>query len=106
MFEARLTILRADGTVIGDSWANPEEMENHLNRPEIERARVDGNLQLRYSDTIGQDLLYFAIPIEQDEELFGYARVGLSVESLNQMNRTVWIVVTASFFWHFLLFYC
>ncbi|MBM7838477.1 two-component system phosphate regulon sensor histidine kinase PhoR [Alkalihalobacillus xiaoxiensis] len=103
LFEARLTILRADGTVIGDSWANPEEMENHLNRPEIERARVDGNLQLRYSDTIGQDLLYFAIPIEQDEELFGYARVGLSVESLNQMNRTVWIVVTASFFLAFFI---
>lgn len=98
LFEARLTILNENGTVIGDSWAIPEEMENHINRPEIQRAQADGELQLRYSDTIGTDLLYFALPLDLNNQLVGYARVGLSVESLKQMNRTVWVVVTVSFF--------
>ncbi|BAD65245.1 two-component sensor histidine kinase [Shouchella clausii KSM-K16] len=95
--EARLTIIDAEGNVIGDSWADPKEMENHLDRPEIQRARLDDELELRFSETIGEELLYYALPLEEGREMFGYVRVGVSVEPLNHMNRTVWTVIGVSF---------
>src|SRR5262245_5060211 len=32
---SRVTIIRADGTVLGDSEADPAQMENHAGRPEV-----------------------------------------------------------------------
>ncbi|MED4129185.1 two-component system histidine kinase PnpS [Shouchella miscanthi] len=105
LFEGRLTIIDDTGTVLGDSWAEPEEMENHLDRPEIKRALADNDVELRYSETIGEDLLYYALPLYEDEMLLGYIRVGLSVESLNQINQTVWFVIAASFFIAFFILF-
>ncbi|UTR05278.1 ATP-binding protein [Alkalihalobacillus sp. LMS6] len=105
IFEGRLTIIAADGTVFGDSWANPAQMENHLDRPEIVRALADDDVELRYSETIGEDLLYYAQPLYEEDELLGYVRIGLSVESLNQINHTVWLVITASFILAFLILF-
>ena len=36
----QVSIIRPDGTVISDSRTNPENMENHLPRPEL-RPRID-----------------------------------------------------------------
>ncbi|MFB4210679.1 two-component system histidine kinase PnpS [Shouchella sp. JSM 1781072] len=105
IFEGRLTIIAADGTVFGDSWANPAQMENHLNRPEIVRALADDDVELRYSETIGEDLLYYAQPLYEADELLGYVRIGLSVESLNQINHTVWLVISVSFILAFLILF-
>lgn len=59
--DARITFVAPDGTVLGDSNANPDDMENHRTRPEI-AAALEGEVGvgLRRSDTLGTEHLYLA----------------------------------------------
>jgi two-component system phosphate regulon sensor histidine kinase PhoR len=61
---ARITIIAPDGTVIGDSDADPAGMNNHLDRPEIAEAVADGigSVQ-RQSGTVDAKFLYVAVQI-------------------------------------------
>ena len=57
----RVTFIAPDGTVIGDSDANPDKMENHKDRPEVQTAMRSGyGEDIRHSATIGTDMLYTA----------------------------------------------
>jgi two-component system phosphate regulon sensor histidine kinase PhoR len=74
--DLRITVIDASGTVLGDSWENPSIMENHLQRPEISAAMINGTgTTIRYSDTISQNMLYAAIAIKQENEVLGTVRV-------------------------------
>ncbi|GJM84022.1 hypothetical protein HMSSN139_65180 [Paenibacillus sp. HMSSN-139] len=59
--DSRVTFITLDGIVVGDSESDPERMDNHAHRQEIESA-ADGNVgsAIRYSDTIGENMLYVA----------------------------------------------
>ena len=58
----RVTIVNKTGTVIGDSHNEVEIMDNHLNRPEIVEATKTGvGFAQRYSQTLKQELMYFAV---------------------------------------------
>ncbi len=60
----RITIIRPDGKVVADSNEDPSTMELHHTRTEV-RAALQGNAgkSLRFSRTLGQEMLYVAIPI-------------------------------------------
>jgi two-component system phosphate regulon sensor histidine kinase PhoR len=59
----RITIIKPDGLVIADTYENPEVMDNHRDRPEIDTAFSGLTGQsLRFSNTLGQPMLYTAIP--------------------------------------------
>lgn len=61
---ARITIIAPDGTVLGDSDADPAQMNNHLDRPEIAEAVADGEGTLqRKSGTVDAEFLYVAVQI-------------------------------------------
>src|SRR5689334_11545504 len=55
----RVTIIAADGTVIGDSAADPATLENHANRPEVRAAlaSAEGH-SIRHSNSIGDEEIY------------------------------------------------
>lgn len=94
---ARVTVVLHTGEVIAETDANPMEMENHLNRPELIEVREKGEGQAtRYSQTVGADLLYYAVPLVQDNELIGYVRLGLSIHMLNEVNKKIWSVLLIS----------
>ena len=58
----RVTIINTMGTVIGDSHNEAATMDNHLNRPEIIEANKMGvGYAQRYSKTLKEDLMYFAV---------------------------------------------
>lgn len=60
----RLTIIRADGQVIGDSESSPDQMDNHAARPEFAAALLGETGQnIRYSTTQREELLYVARPV-------------------------------------------
>jgi len=61
--EARVTLIAADGIVTGDSLRDPETMENHAGRPEVQAAR-QGRIgtDRRLSATTGFSQLYVAVP--------------------------------------------
>jgi len=87
LLEARVTIIRADGVVLGDSRENPAVMENHLGRPEVQQALAEGTgISTRHSDTVGYDMMYVAIPVEVGGQVVGIARISLP---LTQIETTI-----------------
>lgn len=60
--DIRITIVDTNGSVIYDSYvADYENMENHIERPEVQKAlysETGGNI--RHSETTGQDFYYYA----------------------------------------------
>jgi two-component system, OmpR family, phosphate regulon sensor histidine kinase PhoR len=61
---ARVTVVAADGSVLGDSVADPRTMDNHGARPEVVVARQMGIGEAeRHSATLDADFLYVAVPI-------------------------------------------
>src|SRR5262249_50793430 len=59
---ARITVITQDGQVLADSESDPQTMENHAGRPEIQEALARGEgRSIRHSVTINRDLLYYAV---------------------------------------------
>jgi two-component system, OmpR family, phosphate regulon sensor histidine kinase PhoR len=59
---ARVTIIDDSGRVLEDSQHDPETMENHSNRPEIQQAFASGQGQsVRHSTTLDRELVYRAM---------------------------------------------
>ena len=57
----RITLVSADGTVLADTSADAEQLENHSNRKEIQDALKKGKgVSSRYSDTLMQKTMYYA----------------------------------------------
>lgn len=58
---SRVTLIQPDGTVVYDSNYDPSQMENHLERPEVEEATHNGTGESsRTSATLGQQTYYVA----------------------------------------------
>ena len=67
---SRVTFVRADGVVIGDSdvAANDlDKVDNHLAREEVQEAILDGvGAAVRQSRTSGEDTMYAAAAVRQE----------------------------------------
>ena len=65
---ARVTIIGQDGSVLGDSDINLDQLassENHSDRPEvIEAHRTGSGISKRYSMTLRTEMLYLAVPFQ------------------------------------------
>jgi two-component system phosphate regulon sensor histidine kinase PhoR len=73
---SRITLINASGTVLADSQELPSELDNHMNRPEIQEARIKGQGEaVRYSHSLGVNMFYIALPIAKGTELTGYVRL-------------------------------
>jgi two-component system phosphate regulon sensor histidine kinase PhoR len=61
--DTRVTVIAPDGTVLADSAEDPSVMPNHADRPEVAQALTGSiGVALRWSATLGEDLLYLALP--------------------------------------------
>jgi two-component system phosphate regulon sensor histidine kinase PhoR len=86
----RITLIRNDGAVIGDSHEDRQYMDNHLLRPEIREARDGGaGSAMRFSRTMNLDMFYVAVPLENGGRREGYLRLAIPLSSLNQAIRRV-----------------
>ncbi len=57
--QSRLTFIAADGTVLADTGAKEEDMDNHLEREEVAMALKEGEgYSVRYSETMRETMLY------------------------------------------------
>jgi two-component system phosphate regulon sensor histidine kinase PhoR len=73
---SRVTLIGASGWVLADSEKEVIKMDNHLNRSEVQEARIkDKGEAVRYSHTLGVDMLFIAIAIRKDSEIHGYIRL-------------------------------
>lgn len=60
----RLTLIDSQGNVLSDTEENSEIFDNHLLRPEVQKALAGTpEVQIRYSSTLNQQMIYYAKPI-------------------------------------------
>ncbi|MBN2256130.1 MAG: HAMP domain-containing protein [Deltaproteobacteria bacterium] len=96
--DARITLIDREGNVLADSEAPASEMDNHLNRTEIQEARVKGKgTAIRYSHTIGIDTLYVAVPMMKDSQITGYVRLARPLHEIKKSLAAFNILIFQSF---------
>lgn len=84
--KTRLTVIDAEGIVLGDSEGDPAKMENHRFRPEVSEALQGRNGRaLRYSSTVKEDMLYVALPLRRENLIVGALRVSLFISEINAL---------------------
>ena len=91
---ARVTIIRPDGLVLGESEADINQMENHFTRPEVLQA-LSGQegYQIRFSTTLQITMLYVAVPITSQGQIIGVTRLSVPLSSLEfEINRMMLII--------------
>jgi two-component system phosphate regulon sensor histidine kinase PhoR len=82
--EARVTIIGADGTVLGESHEDRTQMDNHLLRPEVQQALKTGQgSSMRFSATLDYEMMYAAVRIQASEgQTLGVMRVALPLDQI------------------------
>lgn len=95
--QARVTIIRRDGTVLADSEVAADALpalENHANRPEVIEALSTGRgSSVRYSTTLSKRMMYVALPFRRGGEVVGTARIAEPLSSVDaaiaDLHRTL-----------------
>lgn len=94
----RLTVIAADGTVLGDSQGNPLTMSNHKtdDRPEVLAALAGraGNHE-RLSETLSVQYRYVALPVTHTGRIVAAVRVATPVKTIAEggsllRNAVIW----------------
>lgn len=89
---ARVTIIARDGRVIGDSdvgEAKLGEMQNHLDRPEVQEALKSGSgSALRYSETLRLDMLYVAMTYGEGG-VEGFVRLAMPLSNISSARSAL-----------------
>ena len=81
--DCRVTWVGADGAVLWDNREDPARMENHSGRPEVHEALLLGKGHAaRYSDTLSQKTLYYALRLSDG-----------SVLRVSDTQYSVWMLV-------------
>jgi len=91
LLQTRVTLIAADGRVLGDSDLEGQalaDVENHLQRPEVQRAREHGvGVIARYSTTVRIEMLYAAVTARHPQ--VRYVRVALPLTTVSDQIRRV-----------------
>lgn len=91
--EARVTIIDGNGVVLGDSSAQSETMESHANRPEFYKAlHGQVGMEMRYSDTVQMNMLYVAVPFD-NQEIEGAVRMAKPLAELQTIYHNVLAII-------------
>ena len=99
---SRLTLIDASGKAAADSDMDPMDMDDHLNRSEIQEVRLKGEgSAIRYSRSLKRDMLYIAVPLGDAKAPAGYIRLSRPLQDVSgviaQWKRTLltslWLVV-------------
>ncbi len=104
-WQARLTVVDAAGQVLADSEPDARNFDSHLDRPEIQEARVKGQgSAIRYSQTLRIDMMYVAFPVRVGEKITGYIRlakplreVQTAISHFYQIVFRAAVIILASF---------
>ncbi len=96
---ARVTLVDAQGKVFADSGKEIAQLENHFSRPEIQEARLRGKgKSIRFSQTLGVDMLYVAVPIRIDSKITGYVRLARPLHEVQSLAENVYRKILLTIF--------
>ncbi|GIU74073.1 MAG: PAS domain-containing sensor histidine kinase [Bryobacteraceae bacterium] len=84
----RVTVVAHDGSVLAESRRQPESMENHARRPEIQAAlRAGLGVAKRHSSSVNMDFLYLALPARLGTGQPAILRVAAPLETIESAVR-------------------
>jgi two-component system phosphate regulon sensor histidine kinase PhoR len=87
----RITVIRLDGKVLGDSDADIASLENHLDRVEFLAARQGREgLSSRYSASVGRQMIYLALPVVTHRGVSLVVRVSTAEQKLREHLRGIY----------------
>lgn len=90
----RITLIAPDGTVIADTVADAESLENHSSRDEVKQAMQNGSgTSSRYSDTLTEKIVYYAVEMKNGEILRISTRHYTVITILFSLVQSIAIVV-------------
>jgi two-component system phosphate regulon sensor histidine kinase PhoR len=96
----RVTFISLKGEVLGDSNVDPAklaELDNHMNRPEVQQALKSGQgSSIRYSSTLQTDMLYVAFPFRSEGGERGVLRLALPLSTLQQTRADLHVTLALS----------
>ena len=103
--DSRVTIIGLDGTVLGDSDLDGEDLarvENHLYRPEVQEAlRGEVGESVRFSTTVKRNMLYVATTFGRAGPE-GVVRLSISLADVdavsNQLKKILFVSLSVAFF--------
>lgn len=88
---SRVTLMDAQGRVFADSEKDIAGLENHFSRPELQEARLRGKgKSIRFSQSIGVDMLYVAVPILSKSQITGYVRLARPLHDVQNVIEKVY----------------
>ena len=83
----RITIIKENGKVIGESDRKSIRVANHLDRPEVSGAVRNGTgTAIRHSETLGIDMLYVALFVENKKRII---RVAMPMTKVKMIKNEV-----------------
>lgn len=96
---ARVTIVDKQGKVLADSEERAQDMPNHAERPEFNKALQGGvGNSIRYSTTLKEKALYIAMPVKSKGDIVGAVRLSILWDEIQEGVWNIrWIVGTAIF---------
>ncbi len=91
-YDFRITIIDRNGEVYADSNTD-EHLENHKDREEVIRALNGESVTVnRYSETMGQQYAYSAVPVSNDD-FSGVLRISLPLSELRDLNSHMFYAI-------------
>ncbi|WP_270996022.1 two-component system histidine kinase PnpS [Listeria seeligeri] len=91
--DARITVIDSQGDVVADTKKEPENLDNHMNRPEVADILEKGEkvgISIRESDSLGYSMLYVAVPVKHQNKTDGVLRISISLESVDTAVAKLW----------------
>ncbi|PKN39365.1 MAG: hypothetical protein CVU62_04005 [Deltaproteobacteria bacterium HGW-Deltaproteobacteria-2] len=96
---SRVTLIDAQGNVFADSEKDIANLENHFNRPELQEARLRGKgKSVRFSNSLGIDMLYVAVTIKDGARTTGYVRLARPLHDVQNVIDKVYQYILLSLF--------
>jgi len=97
--DSRVTLINAQGKVFSDSEKDVSLLENHLNRPEVQEARLRGiGKSVRYSESLSIDMLYVAVAVKDGKGIQGYIRLARPLHEVQNIIDKVYQYILLTIF--------
>lgn len=103
-FGFRITLVNLKGDVLADSDKPYSRLENHLKRPEIQKAlKGKAGKSIRYSSSIKTKMMYVAVPVKNGENINSILRLSLPLSDIKDLSQFIWGIILSSTFIGFLI---
>ncbi len=92
--KTRITVIESSGRVLGESDRDPQTMESHLMRPEVQQAlKEQVGFNVRPSATLEQRMMYVAVPVLRNNQVVAVVRTSIPLieiqHTLSALTRSV-----------------